>query len=433
MHSADVERYLARCAETFNAFAAILQGDGQDLIQAYALYYFLVDALIRRVRSSDLSSEENLCTIYSDPIYNKAIKELAAASNSQSGKLKLKGRTSNTYPLYETLVNTRNGLKRAYRGSKTATKNTLFYLDKAHAKGFKQAGKLTHFQILRQRAFADMNEQLPKIESDVLPVIEPYIGMSTDLDKCPIIKNVFVFWWDGFENAPDIVQKCLQSVRKAFDGCTIVEITKHNFEDYTDIHPQILKAYRAGDISVQTFSDILRFNLLKNNGGVWIDSTIYFNGKFDIFKGLKSKSYDSVDYSVTSDFLSYKGVVCSWSGFFVASRKNGTLVTVMDTIFREYFLKYNKYPIYFFIDASYMICKLYGIDDNVLNKVSKYKGNMYALYRLLNEEYNKDLADEILRLPQKLAWNYMPKKSEDKTFYSEIIGKSDCEGEMKYE
>ena len=36
MHSADVERYLARCAETFNAFVAILQGDGQDLIQAYA-------------------------------------------------------------------------------------------------------------------------------------------------------------------------------------------------------------------------------------------------------------------------------------------------------------------------------------------------------------------------------------------------------------
>lgn len=40
MHSADVERYLARCAETFNAFVAILQGDGQDLIQAYAAVLF---------------------------------------------------------------------------------------------------------------------------------------------------------------------------------------------------------------------------------------------------------------------------------------------------------------------------------------------------------------------------------------------------------
>ena len=69
MHSADVERYLARCAETFNAFVAILQEDGQDLIQAYALYYFLVDALIRRVRNGDSSGKEELRTIYSDPIY----------------------------------------------------------------------------------------------------------------------------------------------------------------------------------------------------------------------------------------------------------------------------------------------------------------------------------------------------------------------------
>lgn len=60
------------------------------------------------------------------------VKELCTrmARDSQSDKLKLKGRTSKTYPLYETLVNTRDDLKRAYRGSKTAVKNTLFYLDK---------------------------------------------------------------------------------------------------------------------------------------------------------------------------------------------------------------------------------------------------------------------------------------------------------------
>ena len=45
----------------------------------------------------------------------------------------------------------------------------------------------------------------------------------------------------------------------------------------------------------------------------------------------------------------------------------------------------------------------------------------------LDEEYNADLAAEILRLPQKLAWNYVPNKSNDKTFYSEIIGKSNYE------
>ena len=122
----------------------------------------------------------------------RPFKELAAASNSQSDKLKLKGRTLKTYPLYETLVSTRDDLKRAYRGSKTAAKNTLFYLDKARAKGFKQAGKLTNFQILRQSAFVDMNEQLPKIESDVLPIIKPYIGKSTGFGQMPNQKKMYL-------------------------------------------------------------------------------------------------------------------------------------------------------------------------------------------------------------------------------------------------
>lgn len=79
---------------------------------------FLVDALIRRVRNGDLSGKEELRTIYFDPIYNKAFKELVAASNSQSDKLKAKRSYIKTYPLYETLVNTRDDLKRAYRAQR---------------------------------------------------------------------------------------------------------------------------------------------------------------------------------------------------------------------------------------------------------------------------------------------------------------------------
>lgn len=55
------------------------------------------------------------------------------------------------------------------------------------------------------------------------------------------------------------------------------------------------------------------------------------------------------------------------------------------------------------------------------------RSDITDLYRLLDEEYNADLAAEILRLPQKLAWNYVPNKLNDKTFYSEIIGKSNYE------
>ena len=42
------------------------------------------------MRNGDLSGKEELRTIYFDPIYNKAFKELVAASNSQSDKIKAK-------------------------------------------------------------------------------------------------------------------------------------------------------------------------------------------------------------------------------------------------------------------------------------------------------------------------------------------------------
>jgi hypothetical protein len=32
-----------------------------------------------------------------------------------------------------------------------------------------------------------------------------------------------------------------------------------------------------GKMTVTHFSDILRFNLLKNNGGLWLDATIFVN------------------------------------------------------------------------------------------------------------------------------------------------------------
>lgn len=151
------------------------------------------------------------------------------------------------------------------------------------------------------------------------------------------------------------MKRCLESVRSAHPDCRVIPISKKNYLEYTDIHPQILKDYNEGKISVQTFSDILRFNLLKKNGGVWIDATIYFEKEYNLLNRLETKPIESVAFSTSADFLQYKGEVCSWSGYFFASRKNSVFTQAMDTVFREYYLKYHTYSLYFFIDAALMI------------------------------------------------------------------------------
>ncbi|HEU9711240.1 TPA: hypothetical protein VW279_001055, partial [Streptococcus pneumoniae] len=181
---------------------------------------------------------------------------------------------------------------------------------------------------------------------------------------------------------------------------------KDNYQDYTNIHPNILNDFNKGKISVQTFSDVLRFNLLKNNGGMWVDSTIYFTKKIDLFQELEKCSFSTLNFSTSKDFMSYKGEVCTWSGFMIASHKQGRLVSIINELFERYYLKYNTFSTYFFIDIVFMLCKVYKLDDNVLDQIILKDGNMFQLASVLDQPFNKSLLPYIEKLPQKLFLHY---------------------------
>ena len=267
----------------------------------------------------------------------------------------------------------------------------------------------------RDNAYRDMNSKLPLIEERVLNFLQPFLNQTTNFEECPVEKNVFVFWWDGFENAPEVVKKCFASVRKYHPDCKVIGVDKNNYQDFTDIHPRIIEDFKKDKISVQTFSDILRFNLLKNNGGIWIDSTILFLSELNLLEDLKNKSFTSLEFSTSRDFLKYEDYECSWSGFFMASRKNGLFVRAVDEIFKQYYLKYKTYSIYFFIDTVFMICKKHGLDGNVLDKTLKTLDNMFTLAWLLEEKYDSDIIEMIKNTPQKLRWN-ISNSSDENTF-----------------
>ena len=130
---------------------------------------------------------------------------------------------------------------------------------------------------------------------------------------------------------------------KYYPDCAIHLIDKNNYRKFTDIDNIILTDFEKGKISIQVFSDILRFNLLKNNGGIWIDSTIMFFNKMDLLKNLNNKPIESLEFSSTRYFMKYEKYNCSWSGYFFASRKGSLFVKVVDEVFREYYLKYKNY------------------------------------------------------------------------------------------
>lgn len=90
-----------------------------------------------------------------------------------------------------------------------------------------------------------------------------------------IKRTLYFFWHECTENAPTIVQKCLESWKHYNPTWDIVVMDMNNYSNYLDgvIHME--------NIGITKFTDILRLFLLERNGGLWVDATCFCNCPLD--------------------------------------------------------------------------------------------------------------------------------------------------------
>ena len=102
-----------------------------------------------------------------------------------------------------------------------------------------------------------------------------------------------VIWWcwlQGKEQAPQIVNACLNSLMREFKGSSVQEvqglsdgyeikvIDAENWKEYIELPDFIVKKWGKKQIPSALFSDLLRLELLIKYGGTWIDSTVLAQG-----------------------------------------------------------------------------------------------------------------------------------------------------------
>ena len=142
-----------------------------------------------------------------------------------------------------------------------------------------------HAPIKFQRKFnAFRHNRIKKKLQDYL-VSAKYQDKGT-LDENP--KYIWVFWAQGYDSMPDLVSKCIETVKKNSGNAQVILLTAENFEKYATLPEWIVDKFRSGIISPMYFSDALRFNLLKNHGGLWLDATDFVIDEItdDYFTGL---------------------------------------------------------------------------------------------------------------------------------------------------
>lgn len=86
---------------------------------------------------------------------------------------------------------------------------------------------------------------------------------------------IWALWWQGEEDAPELVKICIESMRKNLpaESTELHIISENNLFDYIYLPEYIIRKFQEKIITLTHLSDIIRVCLLNQYGGLWIDAT----------------------------------------------------------------------------------------------------------------------------------------------------------------
>ena len=139
------------------------------------------------------------------------------------------------------------------------------------------------FRLLAPLLYKDKKERKRYLKAWTTKAEKQYLSrylyvLRGDYDippaKCAGHK-IWVCWLQGEEKAPEVVKKCLDSIRRYKGKYEVVVVDDKNISQYADIPDYIYDKWKKGCIMNTQFSDLLRLALLTQNGGIWIDATVF--------------------------------------------------------------------------------------------------------------------------------------------------------------
>lgn len=228
-----------------------------------------------------------------------------------------------------------------------------------------------------------------------------------------IPENPIWFYWNkGIKNAPDIVKKCYDSIKKYSDQIIIV-LDDENICNYVRFPEYITEKVKNGNISVAAYSDLLRFTLLEHYGGTWIDSTVYLTGS------ISPIILESDFFALRNSMGLVENPVLYPAWFLHAKKENNTIKQIRNIAY-YYWLK-EKHVIEYLL-PNLIITEI--INNTQIEEEMPYMSTDYSevLIKKITDRYNEEEYKWIISLTNIHKLSYKLKKDEiEGTFYDKII------------
>ena len=170
--------------------------------------------------------------------------------------------------------------------------------------------------------------------------------------------KLFIYWEQGWDNAPYICKMCLKSWEKYNkNDWNIIKLDAHNTTEYITMEDIIPNYWNIKTIAFR--ADLLRLNLLNKYNGVWVDATTFCT------KPLNSWIYQYKDF-----FAFYKpSKIKQMSNWFLFSNKQNYIMKTLTHNLNQYWTNRNSNNNYFIFHDIFN--RLYDTDAKFKNQWDK--------------------------------------------------------------
>ena len=232
---------------------------------------------------------------------------------------------------------------------------------------------------------------------------------------------IWVCWWQGLDNAPEIVKKCIDSIKRNAGKHQVIVITDENVKQFVHFPLWIEEKYKKGIITKTHISDILRLKLLAEYGGIWLDSTFYCNGSLEEYFSVPIWSIKRPEYRYTSVAAGY---FANYS--FACNTENRKVFAILAEYLLEYWQTHDYMVDYLFLD--YLIVQAQKQDDQVKKVFQSIKSNnpeCDELLKILGSKYDENTWKKLKKETKlfKLTWKaHFPVEIQgQETFYGRLL------------
>ena len=164
-------------------------------------------------------------------------------------------------------------------------------------------------------------------------------------------KIIWTMWQQGEAQMPETVQTSMKTIKDFAkrNDCEFYLLTDENLADFINIPRDITEKYKKKELSTAHYSDIIRFSLLYQYGGIWMDATLFVSpyATLEMFEG----DFFTLNHPpIHTDKIERAIGDFKWAGFFLAGKKGKPYFKHIRDLYLYYVRKYPVFIHYLMMD-----------------------------------------------------------------------------------